>query len=109
MKDTFLKIFKTKFYTTIFLLFALVFVGVIGFKIVSDYSWIDAFYMTIITITTVGFGEVHPLDDTAKIFTILLILAGVVILGYALSIITEYILSKNTIEEIKQKKNAKIY
>ncbi len=107
MKDTLLKIFKTKFYTTIFLLFALVFVGVIGFKIVSDYSWIDAFYMTIITITTVGFGEVHPLDDTAKIFTILLILAGVVILGYALSIITEYILSNNTIEEIKQKKMQK--
>lgn len=107
MKDTLLKIFKTKFYTTIFLLFALVFVGVIGFKIISDYSWIDAFYMTIITITTVGFGEVHPLDDTAKIFTILLILAGVVILGYALSIITEYILSKNTIEEIKQKKMQK--
>ena len=107
MKDTLLKIFKTKFYTTIFLLFALLFVGVIGFKIVSDYSWIDAFYMTIITITTVGFGEVHPLDDTAKIFTILLILAGVVILGYALSIITEYILSNNTIEEIKQKKMQK--
>lgn len=107
MKDTLLKIFRTKFYTTVFLLFALLFVGVLGFKIVSHYSWIDAFYMTIITITTVGFGEVHPLDDTAKIFTIFLILAGVVILGYALSIITEYIFSKNNFEELKQKKMQK--
>jgi len=107
MKNTLLKIFRTKFYTTIFLLFALVFVGILGFKIVSHYSWVDAFYMTIITITTVGFGEVHPLDDTAKIFTIFLILAGVVILGYALSVITEYIFSKNNFEELKQKKMQK--
>ena len=107
MKNTILKIFRTKFYTTVFLLFALVFVGVMGFKIVSHYSWVDAFYMTIITITTVGFGEVHPLDDTAKIFTVFLILAGVVILGYALSVITEYIFSKNNFEELKQKKMQK--
>jgi len=63
--------------------------------------------MTVITITTVGFGEVHPLDDTAKLFTIFLILAGVVILGYALSVITEYIFSKNNFEELKQKKMQK--
>ena len=36
----------------------------------SDYSWVDAFYMTVITITTVGFGEVEPLDPETKIFTI---------------------------------------
>lgn len=107
MKNTFLKLFRTKFYTTVFLLFALVFVGVLGFKFISHYTWIDALYMTIITITTVGFGEVQPLDDNAKIFTILLIFAGVVILGYALSIITEYIFSKNNFEELKQKKMQK--
>jgi voltage-gated potassium channel len=63
--------------------------------------------MTVITITTVGFGEVHPLDDTAKIFTVFLILASVIILGYALSVITEYILSKNNLEELTQKKMQK--
>ena len=73
----------------------------------SDYSWIDALYMTVITITTVGFGEVEPLDDNAKIFTIFLILASVVILGYAITVITEYILSKNDLEELKQKKMQK--
>jgi voltage-gated potassium channel len=63
--------------------------------------------MTVITITTVGFGEVQPLDDTSKFFTIFLILTSVIILGYALSIITEYILSSNNIEELKQKKMQK--
>lgn len=60
--------------------------------------------MTVITITTVGFGEVQPLDDFSKIFTIFLILTSVVIVGYAISVITEYILSRNNIEELKQKK-----
>jgi voltage-gated potassium channel len=89
------------------LLVVLLFTGIIGFKIMSDYSWVDAFYMTVITITTVGFGEVQPLDPETKIFTILLILTSVVIVGYALTIITEYIISKNVISELKHKKMQK--
>jgi voltage-gated potassium channel len=63
--------------------------------------------MTVITITTVGFGEVRPLDDSAKIFTIFLILTSVIILGYAITVITEYMLSKNNFEELKQRKMQK--
>lgn len=107
MTNTLLRLLRTKIYFAVFLLITLLSVGVIGFKILSNYPWIDAFYMTVITITTVGFGEVHPLDDTAKLFTIFLIMASVFILGYALSVITEYILSKNNFEELKQKKMQK--
>ncbi|MEW4925644.1 potassium channel protein [Algibacter sp. 2305UL17-15] len=82
-------------------------IGVFGYRYVSDYSWVDALYMTVITMTTVGFGEVMPLDDQSKIFTIFLILASIIIVGYALSIITEFILSKNNIEELKHKKMQK--
>ncbi|WP_460218092.1 potassium channel family protein [Psychroserpens sp. MEBiC05023] len=102
-----IKLFRVKIYTAIFLLVLILIIGVFGFKIMSDYSWIDSLYMTVITITTVGFGEVQPLDDNAKIFTIFLILASVVILGYAITVITEYILSKNDFEELKQKKMQK--
>jgi voltage-gated potassium channel len=63
--------------------------------------------MTVITVTTVGFGEVQPLDHQSKIFTIFLILTSVIIVGYALKIITEYIISKNDINELKQKKMQK--
>ncbi|MFK7781122.1 potassium channel family protein [Psychroserpens sp.] len=102
-----IKFFRTKIYTAVFLLTLLLAIGVIGFKIMSDYSWVDALYMTVITITTVGFGEVQPLDDNAKIFTIFLILASVIILGYAITVITEYILSKNDLEELKHKEMQK--
>jgi voltage-gated potassium channel len=82
-------------------------IGIFGFRYISGYEWIDAVYMTVITITTVGFAEVSPLDVPSKIFTIFLILASVVIVGYAIAIITEYILSKNNFEDIKQRKMQK--
>ncbi|MGJ8594168.1 MAG: potassium channel family protein [Aquaticitalea sp.] len=108
MANPIIRFFRTKIYMAIFLLLLLLVLGVLGFKLMSNYSWIDAIYMTVITITTVGFGEVQPLDDVSKMFTVLLILTSVVIVGYALTVITEYILSKNNYEELKQKKMQKI-
>jgi voltage-gated potassium channel len=60
--------------------------------------------MTIITVTTVGFMEVQPLDIISKIFTILLIITSVFIFAFAISVITEYILSRNSLQLLKQKK-----
>jgi voltage-gated potassium channel len=102
-----IKFFRTKIYTAFFLLIVILLIGVTGYMLISGYSWIDALYMTVITMTTVGFSEVNPLDTESKIFTIFLILASVVIVGYALSVITEYILSKNDIEELIYKKMKK--
>ncbi|MEL0652626.1 NAD-binding protein [Algibacter sp. TI.3.09] len=102
-----IRIFRTKIYTAIFLLVLILLVGVFGYMMISNYTAIDALYMTVITVTTVGFGEVVPLDNNSKIFTIFLILTSIVIVGYALSTITEYILSKDHIEELKQKKMQK--
>ena len=101
------RFFKARIYVAIAMLLILLLIGVLGFKIISHYTWIDAIYMTVITITTVGFGEVQPLDEFSKIFTVFLILTSVIIVGYAISIITEYILSKNNIEELKLKRMQK--
>ena len=89
------------------MLIVLLCIGILGYRFLSGYSWLDAIYMTVITITTVGFAEVNPLDIQSKIFTIFLILTSVVIVGYAISIITEYILSRNNFEDIKQRKMQK--
>ena len=107
MSNPIIKIFRSRLNTAVVLLILVLIIGIIGFKTISDFSWIDAVYMTVITVTTVGFGEVHPLDQEAKIFTIILILTSVIIVGYALKIITEYIISKNNINELKQKKMQK--
>jgi voltage-gated potassium channel len=102
-----LKLLRTKFFLAIILLISLISTGVIGYRTISNYSWLDAFYMTVITVTTVGYGEVSPLDPASKIFTVFLILASIIILGYALSVITEFILSKNNLEELTQKQMQK--
>ena len=107
MTNPIVKIFRSKLNTAVVLLILVLIIGVFGFKIISDFSWLDAVYMTVITVTTVGFGEVQPLDQESKLFTIILILTSVIIVGYALKIITEYIISKNDIKELKQKKMQK--
>lgn len=107
MNNPLIRLFRSKIYTAVAMLIILMCIGIIGYRTISGLDWINAVYMTVITITTVGFGEVQPLDVPAKIFTIFLILASVVIVGYAISIITEYILSRNNFEDIKQRKMQK--
>ena len=98
------KIFGTKIIIAMFLLLAVFAAGVFGFRFISGYNWIDAIYMTVITVTTVGYGEVQPMTTTDKLFTSLLILTSLVIVGYALSVITEYLLSKNNLGNIREKR-----
>jgi voltage-gated potassium channel len=78
--------------------------GVVGYRFISDYSWIEAIYMTIITVTTVGFSEVRPLDAEAKIFTVILIVTSVFIFAFDISVVTEYILGRSSLELLKKKR-----
>ena len=65
----------------------LISVGTMGFYVIGGDEWslIDSFYMTIITITTVGFGEVHPLNDLGRLWTSFVIVFGVSGFLYMLS------------------------
>lgn len=75
------------------LMFVVIGFGTIGYMRLNDeYSFIDALYMTVITISTVGFKEVHDLTDNGKLFTILLILTSFGIFGYIVSAVTRFIL-----------------
>ncbi|MBT8257124.1 MAG: potassium channel protein [Bacteroidia bacterium] len=107
MANSLLKSFWSKINMAIMLLVLLLLIGMIGFRILTGESWIDCFYMTVITISTVGFTEAVPIDENAKIFTILLILTGFIVVGYAIKVITEYIILRNDAEEIKLKKMQK--
>lgn len=69
----------------IILLLTMLVGGSLGYKFIEGLNWIDAFYMTVITISTVGFREVHPPSDVGKIFTSVLImfsLSSVAYIGY---------------------------
>jgi len=99
-----MQLFRSKIYLALSLMLTVLAFGVLGYRFVSDYSWVDAFYMTIITVTTVGFSEVRPMGPEGKIFTIVLIVTSVFIFGFAISVITEYMLSRNSLQSLKKKK-----
>jgi voltage-gated potassium channel len=65
--------------------------GCLGYMAIEGWDFYDALFMTVTTLTTVGFGEVHPLSQTGRIFTILLILFGVGFFLYFLGSITSIV------------------
>lgn len=65
--------------------------GTAGYMLLERWSFLDAIFMTVITITTVGFQEVHPLSARGQVFTIFLIIGGVGGALYSLTGIIEYV------------------
>ena len=72
--------------TALLVLAAVFLVGTVGYVLIEGASWWDAFYMTAITITTVGYREVFPLSVAGQAFTVLLLLFGI---GTLLFLLTE--------------------
>lgn len=75
----------------IVLLGAIVVIGTMGFIFIENYSFIDALYMTIITMSTVGFEEIKPLSAAGQVFTSILIIISFGIFAYAVTTLTRYI------------------
>ena len=72
-----------------FALILLVLVGTTGYIAIEGWPFLDALYMTVTTITTVGYMEVHSLSRTGRIFTLLLIISGVTVLFYTVGKIAQ--------------------
>jgi voltage-gated potassium channel len=58
-------------------LLVLIVIGMAGFHFLEGWSWFDGFYMVITTITTIGYGEVHPLSQTGRYFNTFIVIVGV--------------------------------
>ena len=96
--------FTSKIYKALFFLLVVITIGVSGYAFLFDYKLVDAIYMTVITVTTVGFSEVHALNDEGKLFTIFLILTSITVFGYAVSAFTEALASGEFFKQLKLKR-----
>ena len=67
--------------------------GVSGFMLIEKFSFLDALYMTVITITTIGYMEVKPLSHDGRIFNIIFIITSFTSYTYALASLTKYVVS----------------
>jgi voltage-gated potassium channel len=71
----------------------IVIAGVVGYMVIEKMSLLDALYMTTISITTVGYGEISPLSDAGKIFTIILLVTSWATFAFVISRITQFVIS----------------
>ncbi len=98
---SYLENFKTILYG-VGALVLIVLVGSVGFAIIEGYSFIDALYMTMITVSTVGFREVYPPSDAGKVFIVLLIIFSFGIFGYVITSITRLVVEGALQQSYKQ-------
>ena len=79
-------------------------IGTIGYMVIDGFPLMDAIYQTGITFTTVGFGEIHPISDMGRIFTISLIIFGFVVFSIAVGIIAEVVKKGEFQKTVKERK-----
>ncbi len=90
--------------TLLLLPILLIGIGTGGYMILQGFSFVEALYMTVITLATVGFGEVKPLDETGRLFTILLILTGAAFVAYQLAYFSRLMLDVDLMDLYRRRK-----
>ncbi|MCU7550899.1 potassium channel protein [Chitinophagaceae bacterium LB-8] len=96
------------------MILAIIIFGVCGYIIIEGFSLLDALYMAMITITTIGYHEIRPLSEQGKIFNVIFIIASFSTISYLLAKLTQYVVSgelsqyfktKRLMQALEQKKN----
>ena len=93
-----------QFQLSVAVLVLLVVIGTLGYRWIEGMGWVDAAYMTIITVGTVGFGEIQPLSQTGRVFTMGLIVVGVGVGAWAISNLVEVALGQTLWTSVQRRK-----
>ena len=81
--------------------------GTIGYMLLEGYSALDALFMTVITLSTVGFGTLRPLSDPGKLFTLFLILVGVATFSFYLTRFFSFIVERGFMDALERRRMSK--
>ena len=81
----------TKFFIAVLLTWFLLALGTAGYMLIEGWGLLDALYMTVITLTTVGYGEVHEISRAGQVFTVTLIFLGVGFFVYVFGSVTQFL------------------
>src|SRR5215510_314118 len=90
------------------LFFAIVAGGTLGYIVIEGWSAWDAFYMTVTTIATVGYREVHQLSRAGEVFTVLLIFSGVGTAFYTATLLATIIVEGGLHRRLEQRRSARM-
>ncbi len=90
------------------LLTAVLLLGTLGFRYIEGWTWFDSFYMSLISLTTVGYNEVHPLTNEGRIFTSILLMVGVTVVFASIGIMSDLVLQLELGNYFGKRKNARM-
>lgn len=93
--------------TAALLLLGVLAAGTVGYMLIEGWGLLDAVYMTVITVATVGFREVHPLSEAGHWFTIALVFSGVGGIAYSIGTIAEFMVEGHLLELLEGRRMAK--
>ncbi|MFZ1700410.1 MAG: potassium channel protein [Pyrinomonadaceae bacterium] len=85
----------------------MIIIGAVGFRYFEDYSWLISFYVSVQTVTTVGYGDVTPLTQAGRSFSIILMLTGVGTVLYALTALAQAVLQSEIVELYGERRKLK--
>jgi voltage-gated potassium channel len=77
--------------STLVMILVIIIVGTLGYILLEGWSLLDSLYMTVISVTTVGYGEIRELTGAGRIFTIFLLVGSIGVAGYAVSTLTSFV------------------
>lgn len=97
--------FRTQIGTAVLTVLGWIGIGTLIFHKLESWTWIESLYFSVVTLTTVGYGDLHPTTDKSRLFTVFYILVGVTVVLAALSIIGIKRLEKKGIKTKKRAKN----
>lgn len=81
--------------------------GTVGYRMLEGWSWLSSLYMTMITVTTVGYGETHPMSDGGRLFTIILIFLSLITVAYCTASVSRFVMEgdlKHFLHKVKMEK-----
>jgi len=93
-----------RFLMALFLIFLLLAVGVAGYMSIQGWSFGDSLYMTFLTISTVGFREVHPLSPGGRNFTMIFIVVSILTVGFTLTTLISFIFEGQIVQTVKERR-----
>ena len=99
---------KRRLILTIALMLLVLGIGTVGFVLIEHWPVFDAFYMTLITMTTVGYAEVHPLTHAGRVFNSVLIVIGVSMIFVAIGVMTQTIVEMEFGDRFSQRRNKRM-
>ncbi|MXY59009.1 MAG: two pore domain potassium channel family protein, partial [Chloroflexi bacterium] len=104
VRETIVHLFETQLARSLFALAVLVVVAIAGYMLIEGWSLLDAAYMTVVTFTTVGYEEVHPLSSTGRVFTMFLMVAGVGVMLYILTSVMHLIVAQEVLRNLVRRR-----